>query len=69
MHNPQLPPQPSGPHVFPVQFRTQVFEHTPFTHDSPLAQTPQLPPQPSSPQFLPTQFGTQVLEQLKFTHD
>ena len=57
-HDPQEPPQPFEPQIFPVQFGVQG------THDSPLhivpaLQSPQEPPQPSEPHTLPIQAGTQ----------
>jgi hypothetical protein len=55
---PQLPPQPSLPHSFPLHamnvhwFATHVWPQT--LHE------PHEPPHPLSPQVLPVQFGTQT---------
>jgi hypothetical protein len=60
-HAPQVPPQPSGPHVLPAQLAAQ---HCPDAlHVAGAAHDPQLPPQPSEPQVFPAQLGTQT-----FTH-
>jgi hypothetical protein len=60
VHEPQLPPQPSGPQVFPAQLGTHT--HCPevlHVGVEPL-QVPQLPPQPSGPHCLPVQAGLQT---------
>jgi hypothetical protein len=56
---PQLPPQPSEPHILPLQLGVQT--HCPLALQVwPVPQVPQLPPQPSVPHTLPLQLGTQV---------
>lgn len=48
---PQLVPQPSSPHVFPVQLGVQEVTHFPAEQNC--GQLPQELPQPSSPHSFP----------------
>jgi hypothetical protein len=53
---PQVPPQPSLPHVLPLQLGVQP--HWPvWPQACPDGQLPQVPPQPSGPQTRPAQLG------------
>jgi hypothetical protein len=56
---PQTPPQPSGPHVLPLQSGTQT-QFPVASQDMPGEQDPQLPPHPLLPQLLPLQLGEQL---------
>lgn len=64
-HRPQMPPQPSGPHVAPVQSGTQPAVHLPAPSQAkPLGQAPQEPPQPSLPHCFWKQLGVHPASQL-----
>jgi len=53
---PQVPPQPSGPQVRPVQLRTHATQAPDdVLHICPVGHVPQVPPQPSEPQVRPVQ--------------
>ena len=57
---PQEPPQPSAPHVLPLQAAWQThWLFAPHTVEPP--HLPHVPPQPSGPQVLPVQLGAQTL--------
>jgi hypothetical protein len=59
--DPQLPPHPSSPHIFPEQFAVQLDTQVPPEQIGlPVGQVPQLPPHPSAPQTLAVQFGAQA---------
>jgi hypothetical protein len=62
---PQMPPQLSPPHSFPLQIGRQW--QALLMQPSPSGQSPQVPPQPSSPQALPAQLGVHEMAQAKFT--
>ena len=57
---PQVPPQPSGPHCFPLHWRSHM-QLPAAVQVWPALHVPQLPPQPLSPQVLPVQLGEQLL--------
>lgn len=54
---PQLPPQPSSPHCFPLQLGEQLLVQRPAASQLPLVHVPQVPPHPSGPHCLPAQEG------------
>lgn len=56
---PQIPPQPSSPHCFPVHFGVQA-QRPLALQAPPPGQVPQLPPQPLSPHCFPVQAGAQI---------
>jgi len=60
LHDPQLPPQPSSPHCFPLQSGEQVAHWPVPLHVVPPVHEPQLPPQPSLPHCFPLQPGVQA---------
>lgn len=66
-HVPHVPPQPSGPQLFPPQLGVQLALHCPLTHACP-GHFPQLPPQPSSPQTFPAQAGVQLFAHFPEAH-
>ena len=66
-HVPQLPPQPSSPHVRPVQSGVHTQRPVLVSQNEGEVQVPQLPPQPSLPQARPVQSGVQVRTQCPLT--